>query len=362
MVIGIDVSRANTLQRTGVERYTWQFIQALKTVASSASVVLYSPNSAIPEWGAFPTTWRWKILKIPGDRFWTQLRLSAELFVNPPDVFFAPSSGLPLWTPAHVIATVHDVAFLTSPELYSRRECILQQWYLERIIGRANTIIVPTLATKQSLLQFYPQCARNVVMVPHGASPAPHTVVSAKIPNTILFVGRVEKKKNIPALVDAVESLAHHQHHSSVVLHIVGAPGYGFSEIEPFLKKCAEHIHWHGWLPEHELHTLRQTSAITAIPSLEEGFGFPILDAWQTGSIAVITPCPALIEVGGEAVVKSTAWDSQSLANALTTALDSTGTHSQWQQRGKEALKRFNWNNCAQTTFKILSGTYVYNQ
>ncbi|KKU13980.1 MAG: hypothetical protein UX20_C0008G0002 [Candidatus Magasanikbacteria bacterium GW2011_GWC2_45_8] len=92
MLIGIDASRANNEQKTGVEWYAWALIQELKKIISSEHrVVLYTREPLRGELGVLPNNWQEKVLKWPPKRLWTQVRLSWEMYRKAPDVLFVPA-------------------------------------------------------------------------------------------------------------------------------------------------------------------------------------------------------------------------------------------------------------------------------
>ena len=113
MKIGIDASRYNHEQATGVEWYSWHIINGIiQEMLNNRSdeIILYSKepieylNKQVDHKNIFK-----KIIK--AKRLWTLFHLSKEMMKNPPDVLFVPSHTLPLYLPKKTVITIHDVAF-----------------------------------------------------------------------------------------------------------------------------------------------------------------------------------------------------------------------------------------------------------
>jgi len=360
MVIGVDVSRANCRERTGVEWYTFWLIQAFKSVAANESIVLYSPTPPLSDWGEFPCAWRWKTLSFPFTRGWSTLRLSAEMLLYPPDVLFLPSSGIPPILPGNTVATVHDAAFIQHPTVYSATERMVQRSNLRQALSRTNTIIAPSAATKRLLLEIDPTMKKKIVVIAHGAPPFVARQSPIKTAHSLLFVGRIETKKNLVSLITAVEHLAHQPEFNKLHLTLVGKPGNGFQKIQPLLQQCSRHIQWLGWLPNEELQRYRAQAQMVMLPSVAEGFGFPILESWQWGSVPMVTSIDALNEVGRDATIRIEGTDAQSIERAIAGALRDPNRCNELVQKGQQYLKEYQWSRCAQQTLAILNGTHHY--
>jgi len=99
MIIGIDASRANKIQKTGVEWYAYFVVEHLKKILpSEAQVVLYSDVPLQGRLGVLPPNWSSKVLHWPPKRLWTQVRLSYEMLVHTPDVLFIPAHVFPCFS------------------------------------------------------------------------------------------------------------------------------------------------------------------------------------------------------------------------------------------------------------------------
>src|SRR3990167_2305876 len=204
MIIGIEATKAFENEKTGVGWYTYYLIEALgKFQPYDIKFVLY-----VNPWSNVKCQMsNIKFLKWPLKYFWTQGRLSLEMIANPPDILFIPAHLPPLIHLKKLVVTIHDLAFKQYPEVYSAKELRLQEWGIKRILKRAWRIITPREFTKSEIHRYYPALAKdNIFVVPHGVEHGVLQNQKSKCKN-ILYVGRLESKKNIVNLIKAFNIL-----------------------------------------------------------------------------------------------------------------------------------------------------------
>src|SRR5438094_707255 len=88
-------------------------------------------------------------------RLWTQLGLSTEMLVSPPDVLFVPSHVLPLVTPARSVVVVYDVGHRLFPRAHSVPEWLYVEWAIRRHVRTATRLITISKASKRALVRLY---------------------------------------------------------------------------------------------------------------------------------------------------------------------------------------------------------------
>ena len=172
MVIGIDASRANHEEKTGVEWYAWHLIEEFKKIIPDTHrVILYSDEPLRGALSVLPAHWESRVLRWPPRRLWTQVRLSYEMLVRRPDVLFIPAHVCPIIHPDRTVMTVHDIAAVQFPETYSRFE----HWYslssARYAVKRLWRVIVPSEHVKKQLLAFVQHdvsTPHNIVVIHHG--------------------------------------------------------------------------------------------------------------------------------------------------------------------------------------------------
>ncbi len=354
MIVGIDVSRGNSIERTGVEWYSFYLTQSLLDVlpSTSTTVLLYAPTAPVSDWRTLPTHCQWTIVR--GRFVWTQFHLNHELQRHPPDRLFIPAYRLPpfLKTQTRSIVTIHDIGFISHPTVYSRYERLTQCWILRNTLERANAIIVPTQAVSDALGSLRgPKPPIHVIS--HGAPPiAQQLAHSIKNQLHFLYIGRIEVKKNILTLLRAFEILSRQKGFEDLRLTLIGKPGYGSKEIKTQIDSSRGYVEWLGFCNEKRANEYRSQAQYLVLPSLIEGFGFPLLEAWQWGSVPIVSDIPPLREVGGDAAIYVEPTNLHAWVRTIMSLHSST--LERIIDQGKHRLHTFQWNRSAQMTAKVI--------
>lgn len=363
MLIGIDASRYFLDQGTGVECYSRYIIDyLLKEIPKQDGMecVLYVQNIK-----DLPINSNVKVL--PGKRFWTLRVLSREMKKNPPDVLFVPSHVLPLSLPKKSVITIHDVAFKHLKKSYSFKQYHYLNWSAKVAVEKATKIIVPSKATKEDLIKFYKCPSEKIKVIYHGFEPAKfdhekltfntdffkHFKIDEKM-KYVFFVGRLESKKNILNLTRAFNEFS--KTHSDYHLIMAGNRGVGFSKIykKAYKEKILANVIMPGYVTEEEKATLYKHCKIFALPSLYEGFGLPILEAFHYDKPVLTSDCSSLKEVGGDAVCYCDPLSVESISEGLKKLVDNSDYAKNLVEKGKERLKMFSWEKCAKETLDVL--------
>lgn len=367
MIIGIEATHANKNNRTGVEEYCFEMINRLKKIIpAEVRVDLYSNTLLIDGLKDLPINWRLKILSWPLTKGWSQIRLSWYFLFNKPDIFFAPGQLIPLISPKNTVTTIHDSAFKVYPKVYR----FLGRQYLKLmnllILQKSKIIITPSEFSKNELNRLYGYDLKKVVSIPLGFN---HNVYNKKeiddaIKNSlmekynldkpyIIFVGRLEEKKNLVNMIKAF-NLVREKINISFVL--VGMPGCGFNQIEKQINEspCKSDIKVCGWVPKEDLPLLYNQAEALFYVSRYEGFGLPLLQAMACGCPAIISNGNSLEEVGGDAVLLAKADSIFEMADQLFCLLTDTFLRNQLISRGLDKAKDFYWDKTAQNIWQTL--------
>ncbi len=182
MLIGIEAERANAPQKTGVEHYAQQLILQFAELTEKGlpfkdekgnpldlRFVLYLRTEP-EEWiKKLPSNFSYKVMPFP--IFWTQLRLSWEMLLHPPDVLFVPTSAIPIISPKKTVCTIHDSAFLFYPETFTPFMRKFLHYSYKYISRKAWKIITPSKASKDDLVKYYHTKPDKIQVVWHGYTP-----------------------------------------------------------------------------------------------------------------------------------------------------------------------------------------------
>lgn len=353
MSIGIDASRANKEKRTGVEWYSYFLIQEFKRIVpADTQVILYSPTPLRDDLLPLPQNWEVRILRWPFARFWTIFRFSWEMLWRKPDALFVPSHIIPFFSPKRTFTTIHDIGFKRFPECYSWLGRCLQNFGTKRALHKAKKILTPSQFTKQELIKIYNAPEQKIIPIPHGCNTklcainADMVLDKYKIKKPYLFyIGRLEKKKNIENILKAVKGL-------NILLVLAGKKGLEF----PNYQLQITNYQYLGWVNDKDAQMLMNEAEILLYPSLYEGFGFPILDAFSLGVPVITSNCASMPEVAGDAALLVNPKNPQEITEAIKKILTNPELKNNLISKGKERAKQFSWQTCAQKTWNEIKG------
>jgi glycosyltransferase involved in cell wall biosynthesis len=267
-------------------------------------------------------------------------------------------SPTPLLVPARRakrVVTVHDLFFLKNPGLVGgevRRDYVA---LVRDHVRRADGVLCVSEHTAAETRRLLDVPEEKIAVTPHGVDPVyretpPEADVEEvlrrlRLPRGgILYVGSAEKRKNLVTLVMAYMTLARKRHMPPLVL---AGPG---SEWAQAGSRVGPQIVATGYLRQREVRALMAASALLALPSLEEGFGLPVLEAMAAGLPVVCSGHSALAEVAGEAACLVDPHDVNGLAHAVERLLDDPDLAAEMRRRGLERSLRFDWQDTAART------------
>ncbi len=348
MTIAIDASKLLTQTPTGVEVYCRQIISAL--LVKSNNLVLYTPKTIL----SIPAQHQ-KILFWPSKFLWSQIRLGLELFFNPPHIFFSPGYVIPflalLNKQTTKIVTIHDLAFIHDSKSYSA----FQKWFLtlttNQAVKYAHKIIVPTQATQHDLIKYF-NCSDNKIEVTYFGAPTQFNGSPSTAPQKqILYLGRIEAKKNIFNLIKAFAIF--YKKYPDYQLILAGKAGHGYKQIKAV--KYKEGITILGYISHRKKNQLLSESSCLVLVSKYEGFGFPLLEGFSHQIPVLASNIPVLKEIGDNACLFVDPTSPEYIANGLEKITQDDNLRQELITQGKIRLKDFSWQKCVDDTWQILS-------
>lgn len=266
---------------------------------------------------------------------------SVERATGPIDVCHS-TTAIPAATRAPHVVTVHDVAFVHTPERFSAHGARVMRAGLDRCRA-ADVIACPSRTTADDLaaLGF---AGERVRVIPWGVEPHPTTPedrarvrAAYGLPERfVLFVGTVEPRKNLARLAAAVTHLRPH-----LPLVVAGAPGWGTAAPD------TPGVRFLGFVPDADLAALYAAASVVAYPSLQEGFGLPVLEAMSHGAPVVTSAGGATAEVAGDAAVLVDPHSPESIADGLSQAL---ARADELRDRGRARAAEYTWARAAAAT------------
>ena len=294
---------------------------------------------------------------------WEQLQLPALARRRGATVIHSPHYTLPLFTTRARVVTLHDATFFSDPHVHTRLKGAFFRLWTRISVRLARQIIVPSQATADEVNR-YTRRHVTFVVAHHGVDfdvfhrPTPQQIqqVSKEYdlgdPGWITFLGTLEPRKNLPALIRAYGLVATSMAGTGLLippLVLVGGRGWD-SSIDTAIEAVPNtgRVALLGYVPASQLNAILGGAAIMVYPSLGEGFGLPVLEAMACGTAVLTTRHLALPEVGGDAV-SYTETDADAIAAALLALLMDPEQRAVLSLRGEERARGFTWKACAVT-------------
>jgi glycosyltransferase involved in cell wall biosynthesis len=292
-------------------------------------------------------------------------RIAVDAFLGPVSVFHSINTAVLPQRQGRRVVTVHDLTCLLFPQLHPVDRRVLFGLSIRRAAKLADAIIVPSAATGRDLAARFPSADHRIRVVPHAAGAAfvpraseecaPLLARHALRPRDyLLFVGNIEPRKNLQALLDAY-GVMRKGGRAGPPLVIAGGAGWknrGIHETaasSPF----AGDIRFLGHVPDAELPTLVAGALGFVYPSLYEGFGLPPLEAMACGTPVITSNRSSLPEVVGDAAIVVDPDDRAALADAMATLVSDEALRDDLAERGLERARRFSWDETARRTIEV---------
>ena len=362
MRIGIDASRIARDEKSGTENYTLNLIRALAAIDRKNYYQLYFNQP--PKFFELPGG-NFASKVIASKRFWTQLRLAAELAINPVDLLFVPAHTLPvLRRPAlKTVVTVHDLGAQFLKEYHEFPSRYYLNWSTAFVANYASHLIAVSGATKKDLTRRFKVPASRITVVHEGvdqsffkrASEAEIELCRKKYglaSKYFLFVGTIQPRKNLTRLIEAFA-----RSRLNLDLAIAGQPGWLYKEIyeAPERFGVENKVKFLGFVPNEDIVKLYSGSTAFVFPSLYEGFGLPVLEAMACGCPVITSSVSSLPEVAGEAAVLVDPDDTKAIEKALKDVATDPTLRERLTAAGYRRVKDFTWERSAKETLAVLA-------
>lgn len=243
------------------------------------------------------------------------------------DVFHAPHYVIPV-TSTPTVVTIHDLIHLRLANPVKRAYA----WTMLRRAAR-QTVVTVTNAVKQEIESTLG--ARDVIVTPNGVDARFTPDGPRASGDYFLFVGNDKPHKNVATLVVAYER-------AKLKAGLVLA-GAAFSQYR-------SRVTVPGFVSDDELAALYRGAIALVIPSIEEGFGLPAVEAMASGTAVITSNAPALVEITGDAALHVDTRDPAPLTAAMIRIASDEALRSELASRGIARARQFTWRSCAEKT------------
>jgi glycosyltransferase involved in cell wall biosynthesis len=352
-------------ERSGVGEYTHQLVAALLAVPANGS------GDSI-DLTLFSSSWKDRLIRSAALEGATMvdkripvklLNFSWHRLGWPPveqltrGTFDVTHSLHPLLLPSRAAAqvvTIHDLNFLTHPE---RLRAEIRRDYpalASKHAHRADWIVVPSEFTAGEVERRLGVPRAKIAVCPPGA---PDWTPRAGPPKEgyVLFLGTLEPRKNVGALLDAYELLLSQQ--VSALPKLVLA-GKATEQARPWLDRISkaplkDFVNHIGYVEPAKRRSLFEDARLLVQPSYEEGFGIPVLEAMTVGVPVVASNRGALPEVLGDAGVLVDPDRPDQIADAIARLLSDESRAAECAARGLRRARGFRWEHTARETYRV---------
>lgn len=374
MRIGVDCrTMLNPIsgERAGVGHYTYHLVKALLEVDRKNEYVLYfdhrMPAAVVDDFAAANVTVR----RLPFFKYrkflpfaYSHLLLAAFLSRDNLDVFHAPANVMPLSYNRPTVVTIHDLAIYKHPEWFPT-QIASTRVLVPQTVKKAKAVITVSKATKKDLLDLFNVPSKKVTVVPEAADTtllqlrdkAADVRKIYKLPKKFLFyVGTIEPRKNLTALIQAWQRLAHTRPAvvKDTALVIAGGLGYRGQEVLDLigtLKMPA--IKALGYLPHNHKVKLMAEAEAFVFPTKYEGFGLPVLEAMQLGTPVISSNVSAIPEITGNTALLGSPDDVEALTENIRKVLTRPALAKKMSLDGKKQARQFSWKRAARETLVV---------
>ncbi len=387
MKIGVDACTWNN--RRGFGRFTRELLEAVLAV-DKTNKYLFFVDSESAESDEFPSNVKTIVVNTQvspmeaasasGRRSVKDLwSMSREVLRHKIDLFFFPAvySYFPVFNRTKIIVTVHDVIADHHPELVFPNSRLKMFWKLKQnvAIRQADLILTVSEYSKREIIEYFKlpeskvrvvsEAARSVFSVLQPGSEINQTLSRFGLEpdeDFLLYVGGISPHKNLNTLVDAFQLIVSGANFSSVKLVLVGDyKDDPFFSAYPSLKKqidrlgLSDMVIFTGYIEDLELAHLYNSTSMVVLPSFEEGFGLPAVEAMACGAPVAASNRGSLPEVLGKAGRFFDPTDTENMAETLRHILGDHALRKEMSQSGLARAKDFLWNKAAKDMLVIFN-------
>ena len=329
----------------GVRRYTEELSRALAENFPGDNFWLLSDQAFDFSDNNLPNL---KAGQRPGnllDRRWWLWGLQKETSRLGIDVFHGTDFAVPYLPVCASVMTLHDLSPWMDPGWHSESDRVRKRTPILLRLGLATMVITPSEAVRKQAIERFRLLPERVVSVPLAAAARfrpPECTAPSTEPPYLLYVGTIEPRKNIPALLEVWREL---RREYPIDLVLAGRRRADSADIAP-----EPGLHLLGLTNEDDLPRLFAGALAFVYPSYYEGFGLPVLEAMQCGAAVIASRDPAIVEVAGDGAILLDAGDRRAWVETLRAVASEPQRLDELRARGRKRSAHFTWATTAKLT------------
>ncbi len=362
IVVGVDI-RDLRIATSGTRTYLEELCRIFRSMDGKEFRFIFF-DTGIPVY-----TGRNRVLKLAEHirfQLWKQLILPFKAIGNSCDILFCTDFFVPLIQIRYkTVPVFHDAFFFEYPEHYNRLWLMLFRKLAVPAAKRSPAVIIPSYYARDKV-QRYTGIAPDRLHVVYEAPKsmqanlmADDTLVRQVKQGReqgllyLLHIGSFDKRKNLPVLVQAFRKLIQngysqfrlvlvgessakqHTNATSDVLHAIETNG-----MEDFVIRT-------GYLPDGTLPFIYANAFMYVFPSVNEGFGLPVVEAFLFDVPVIVANNTCLPEIGGDAVLGFDPYQPDELYERMKSIIDNPSLREEMIRKGRERLALFSWEKAA---------------
>jgi glycosyltransferase involved in cell wall biosynthesis len=244
-----------------------------------------------------------------------------------------------------MVVTVHDLIYELFPHLFRNSKQVIDM--KKKLIDQASLLIAVSECTKRDLINVYNVSENKIKVIYHAASLS-HLTTKNKIASPfILFVGQRAAYKNFDVLTVAFSKVLKKH---NVNLICVGGGAFTQGELHKFEALKIENYSIQKSATKEELAGLYSQAICLVYPSLYEGFGIPILEAFSLECPVVCSDIAIFREIAGTAALYFDPNSSKSISDALSNVIENDDLTIQLRKYGALQNEKYSWQRAAELT------------
>ncbi|MDE2222200.1 MAG: glycosyltransferase family 4 protein [Candidatus Omnitrophica bacterium] len=360
MRIAINCRSVLMARRTGIGRYTYNLLESLGKIDKANEYILHAPRSLFDFKRRLPDFSKYKNLRKYPDYF--------KRGVNRCDVYHFPCLDDVSSCTGKLIVTIHDFVYKTFAQTHTPQAVEYLEKHMRLVTSRADRIICISENTRKDLHTFFDIPEHKSCVVYNGVDHnnfyplsaaedgrAGHELRQLGIDRPyVLYVGTIEPRKNLHGLLESFALLKSRKAFSGVLV-VAGMKGWMMSDVGERIKKLGieQDVIFTGFISDETLRLLYNRAEVFVFPSLYEGFGFPILEAFCCGTAVVTSSTSSCGEVAGEAALKTDPLEPKSIAKAMEQVVADPVLKKSLREAGLKRAREFSFLTMAQRTLDV---------
>ncbi|MCX5776380.1 MAG: glycosyltransferase family 1 protein [Candidatus Firestonebacteria bacterium] len=360
MRIGIDASSIEG-ESTGVGRYLLNLLNELAVLDRKNEYFLFFKSSAIPEGLTAQANFKRIIVRplVNSGFIWRNHYLHRAAYKVKPDIFHFPFYMMPVFFKIPSITTIHDISYEVNPSWFTFWAGLLFRTFSRYAARVSKVILTDSLYSAEELERVYKLGPEKVRVIPLAAEGVFKTAkADAKInirfnitSPFILYAGTITKRRNLEKLFSAFNILVNEKK-TALQLVLAGGTVQPAPELMLLEKKykLEGKVIKTGYVTDEELAGLYRAAACFVYPSLYEGFGLPVLEAFASGCPAITSGFTATAETAGGAAILIDPLDEVRMAEAINNILTDTSLRDALVEKGFARAAEFSWARTASLT------------